>query len=67
MKLKPETQNSQTKGGAICLIFVFGLIKGCELHLFLHSLQLKEADLILLVILILESLDGIPVAGSGVW
>lgn len=67
MKLKPEAWNSQTKGDAICLIFVFGLVKGYELHLFLHPLQLKGADLILLAFLILGSLDEIPVAGSGVW
>lgn len=36
MKLKPEAQNTQTKG-AIFLIFIFGLIKGCELH-FLFTL-----------------------------
>lgn len=67
MKLKPEARISQTKGDAICLIFIFGLVKGCELCLFLHSFQLKEADLILLVFLMFGSLDEIPAAGSGVW
>lgn len=61
MKLKPEAQNSQTKGDAVCLIFIFCLVKGCELHLFLHLLKLKEADLNLLVFLTLGSLDEIPV------
>lgn len=28
MKLKPEAQNSQTKSDTICLIFIFGMVKG---------------------------------------
>lgn len=42
MKLKPEARRGQTKGDAICLIFIFGLVKGPELHLFLHSSKKKQ-------------------------